>query len=150
MGVDISKECLKMARAHNAGMEFHCMRMTELAFGTESIDGIIAYHSIIHTPKKYVGRIFREFRRVLKRGGLLLVAVKQGDDEGIVDDFLGSHAPIWLTSFRKHEVTSYLASNGFRILVIDVRRPYPDEIQVARIYAMAERICRNAAPPAIP
>ena len=73
LGVDIADRCVELARHHNPAMRFERGDIGELAFEAETFDGIIAYYSIIDTPKSYVGRLFREFHRVLKRGGRLLV-----------------------------------------------------------------------------
>ena len=58
----------------------------------ESVDGIIFFYSIIHTPKQFQHVLFCEFNRVLKAGGRICVVVKKGDAEGYVDELIGARA----------------------------------------------------------
>ena len=76
VGVDISDRCIELARCHNPGMRFEQGDMGNLFFSDNSFDGIIAYYSIVDTPKNSVPLLFREFYRLLKPGGRLLLAVK--------------------------------------------------------------------------
>jgi SAM-dependent methyltransferase len=76
LGVDISDRCVELARQHNPTMRFERGDMGQLAFPAGTFDGIIAYYSILDTPKSHLGRLFHEFHRVLKPGGHLLTAVK--------------------------------------------------------------------------
>ncbi|MEJ2634423.1 MAG: class I SAM-dependent methyltransferase [Calditrichia bacterium] len=138
--VDISENCIRIASKYNPGMKFACMNMTDLGMGEQSIDGIISFYSIIHTPKKYIHRIFTEFFRVLTPRGKLLVAVKSGEQEGYLDEFLGFRTKIYFTHFIPEEIQTYFINNGFRILFQESRAPYQDEIAVSRIYMIGEKI----------
>ena len=86
IGVDITDRCVELARQCNPEMRFERGDIGDLVFGDETFDGVIAYYSIIDTPKRFVGRIFREFHRVLKSNGYLLVAVKAGTIEGYLTE----------------------------------------------------------------
>jgi SAM-dependent methyltransferase len=109
VGVDISDQCVELARRHNPVMEIVRSDMGRMPFAAETFDGIIAYYSIIDTPKEHVGRIFREFGRVLKPRGSLLVAVKAGADEGFQTELLGIESPIWFALFTEEEIAGYFA-----------------------------------------
>jgi ubiquinone/menaquinone biosynthesis C-methylase UbiE len=139
VGIDISPECVAIASREHPDIEFIEMDMMTMDLEDESIDGILAYYSIIHTPKTYVNQVFQEFRRVLRRGGRLFVTVKEGADEGILDSFLECPARVYFTNFQSEEIRGYFESNGFRIELLETRRPYLTEIQVSRIYAIGER-----------
>ena len=49
-------------------MKFSVMDMCKLQFPDESIDGMVAFYSIIHIPKEFIKLAFKEFNRVLKKG----------------------------------------------------------------------------------
>jgi SAM-dependent methyltransferase len=138
-GIDISEKCIDIAKNYNPGITFIRMDIINLYLDDQSIDGIISFYSIIHTPKVYIDKIFQEFKRVLKKGGKLLLAVKEGEDEGFVQNFLDYDTSIYFTHFKKQEIERYFFDNGFELLFIEFRDPYEDEIAVSRIYAIGER-----------
>jgi SAM-dependent methyltransferase len=136
VGIDISERCVALAAEWNPGMEFQVMDMVDPVLDDESVDGIVAYYSILHTPKKYMNRLFRGFMRVLKPAGKVLVVVKGGSEEGYVSEFLDSPARVYFSHFTRDEIETYLDTAGFRILYSHVRESYADEIQVPRIYTI--------------
>ena len=141
-GVDISEKCIEIARRENPKMRFQIMDMARLDIADESIDGIISFYSIIHTPKRFMHVLFCEFNRVLKKGGRILVVVKKGETEGYVDELEGFKTRLYFTNFTEEEVKSFLEANGFRVIFLETRQPYDFEIPVERIYAIGRKIAR--------
>lgn len=139
IGVDISDKCVELARRYNPKMRFERGDISNLPFEDGSFDGIIAYYSIIDTPKKYVGRLYDEFYRVLKIGGYLLVAVKAGKTEGYFDNLLGIEAEIYFTLFTKEEIAGYFENAGFLLEFIEQRNPYDFEINNERVFAIGKK-----------
>jgi SAM-dependent methyltransferase len=140
IGVDISDRCVKMAAGFNPGMRFRREDISELSFGRGVFDGIVSYYSIIHTPKKHIGGIFREFRRVLKSGGSLLVAVKAGSGEGYAQGLLDLPTEIYFSFFDEKEIAGYFKTAGFAVDFLERRNPYDFEIQNERIFASGRKI----------
>jgi ubiquinone/menaquinone biosynthesis C-methylase UbiE len=136
-GIDISEQCIKTARELNPGMAFHTMDMTKLDFLDNSIDGIVAFYSIIHIPKIYIEKVFSEFSRVLKKQGRLFLAVHKGESEHIVEEALGEKTSLYVSYFSENEVIQYLTYGGFNFEFIETREPYDFEFQTQRIYAQA-------------
>ena len=140
IGVDICDQCIELAKNFHPTMKFLRMDMSNLDIKSFSADGIISYYSIIHTPKKYVDIIFSEYRRILKKRGKLLLTVKEGSSEGIIENFLESGKQIYFTYFTQEEIKGFLENNGFNILTLQNRIPLEEEIAVNRIYAIGEKI----------
>jgi ubiquinone/menaquinone biosynthesis C-methylase UbiE len=140
IGIDISEKCIDIATNYNPGMQFQKMDMIHLEMQDQSIDGIISFYSIIHTPKNYINLIFQEFKRVLKQGGKLLVTAKEGEDEGFIENFLECKTSIYFTHFKKQEIEKYFLVNGFELLFLERRIPYEEEIAVYRIYGIGEKV----------
>lgn len=139
VGVDISERCTEIARRHNPGMRFVQADIAELPFADETFDGIIAYYSIIDTPKRHIGRLFREFWRTLRPRGLLLTAVKAGAGEGYQGELLGIPVEIWLALFTEEEIAGYYEQAGFELEFLEKRDPYGFEIANERIFAIGAR-----------
>lgn len=138
-GVDISDRCVELASEYNPEIRFIRGDIVDMSFPDESFDGVISYYSIINTPKKHLGRIFAEFNRILKPRGYLLVAVKEGDEEGIISDFLGVGADIYFSLFNESEIRKYCSGNGFELVFIETRNPYDFEINNRRIFAIGRK-----------
>jgi ubiquinone/menaquinone biosynthesis C-methylase UbiE len=140
VGVDISDRCIALARRHNPEMKLLRADMGRLPFADGTIDGLIAYYSLIDTPKKHIGLIFREFHRVLKHNGSLLVAVKAGASEGYLPDLLGIKTEIYFTLFTEEEIAGYYRQAGFQLEFFEKRDPYGFEIKAERIFAIGKKL----------
>lgn len=139
IGVDIADRCIELARIHNPGMDFQQGDLAQLPFEAASFDGIVSYYSIIHTPKCYMHEIFNEFIRILKPGGIVLIAVKAGRTEGYVTDLLGIETELYFAFFTEEELSQYLERAGFQVEYLEKRRPYDFEIDIERIYAIGRK-----------
>ena len=139
IGVDIADRCIQLASENNPMMRFERCDMGELPFDDETFEGIIAYYSIIDTPKIHVGRFFREFHRVLKSNGRLLVAVKAGNTEGYLTELLGIQTEIYFTLFTQDEIRRYYEDGMFSIEFLEQRNPYNFEINSERIFAIGRK-----------
>ena len=140
VGIDISDRCVEIASQCNPEISFYRMDMMELDFPDLYFDGIISYYSIIDTPKSAVSKIFREFSRVLKPNGVLIIVVKQGETEGFIDTLLDMPVKIYFTLFTLHEIKSYLLDHGFKVEFLESREPMDFEIKINRIYAIGRKI----------
>ncbi len=144
-GIDISEKCIEIARRENPKMRFQVMDMARLEIEDESIDGIISFYSIIHTPKRLIHILFQEFNRVLKKDGKILIVVKKGSTEGYVDELEGFKTRLYFTNFTEEELETYLQTSGFELISLETRQPYDFEIPVERIYATGKKRARPTA-----
>lgn len=139
IALDISLQCVRLARGHHRPFTLMQADFAALPFANGSFAGVVSYYSIVHTAKSDVDHLFREFRRVLRPSGLLLVAVKEGSDEEVVHSFLGSDSDVIFSRFTTEEVSGSFKRNGFDLIALEERDPYPTEIQNRRIYAIGAR-----------
>jgi len=139
IGVDISDRCVEMARDLNPGMRFEREDIAGLSFEPGFFDGVVAYYSIIHTPKRFIGALFDEFRRVLAPGGYLLAAVKAGTGEGLMSELLGIRAEVYFSLFTESEIEMYFKKAGFALDLLERRNPYDFEIKNERIFAIGQK-----------
>lgn len=140
VGVDISEKCIELATLNNPEMNFECADICNMPFDDNTFNGLISYYSIINTPKIYVNKLFDEFGRVLKPGGYLLIAVKEGTTEGYNDDLLGIKIKSYLSFFTKEEIVGYFKDSEFTLEFIDKRNPYNFEISNERIFAIGKKV----------
>lgn len=139
-GIDISPRCIDIATAYSPQIDFRVMDMAATDFADASYDAVIAFYSIIYTPRQHVPLLFAEFSRILKVGGKLLVVVKKGADEGLIDNEWYEGNPVYFTHFMEDELSAYFADAGFDIDSLAVRQPYDFELAVDRIYGVGTKM----------
>ena len=140
VGIDISSKCIEIAKKQAPEIEFRVMDMMHTDFGKGKFDGIVAFYSIIFTPKKEVDKIVGEFNRILKKDGKLLIVVKKGKEEGIIKNDWYEGNKVYFSHFVEEEMLGYLKRNGFVVDYLDTRSPYENEVDVERIYIVGTKV----------
>jgi ubiquinone/menaquinone biosynthesis C-methylase UbiE len=100
-GLDISPRMLAQARQLNPDISFHEGNMMALDLQDGTLAGISAFYAIVNIPKTSLPSVFREMRRVLQPGGLLLLAFRTGDEILHEDELWVGMSP-WISSFFRH------------------------------------------------
>jgi len=77
--------------------------------------------------------VLREFRRVLRPGGGLLLATHEGTGEYVADDDLGIRGTLYAAS----QLDRAVAGTGFADVQVRRRDPLPHERQSGRLYVTA-------------
>ena len=144
-GVDLSPAMVERARRLTPGVEFRQGDMMALEAPDGAWAGIAAFYSIIHISRDDMARALRELRRVLRPGGLLLLAFHIGEDTIHLDEWWSQKVSVDFFLFRSDEMAGYLGAAGFEIEEIVEREPYPEvEHQSRRSYVFARRPKTNA------
>jgi SAM-dependent methyltransferase len=140
IGVDLSPLIVAHARRLNQGIEFSQGDMRSLGFEDGALGGIAAFYSIIHIPRPEVVVALAEMKRVLRPGGLLLLAFHIGDETLHLDEWWGYRASVDFVFFRTEEMTGFLRAAGFEVEEVVERDPYPDvEHPSRRAYIFARK-----------
>ena len=143
-GVDLSPAMVERARGLVPGIEFRQGDMMALDAPDGAWAGIAAFYSIIHIARDDMARALGELRRVLRPGGILLLAFHIGDDTIHLDEWWGQKVCVDFFFFRSEEMAGYLRGAGFEIEEIIEREPYPEvEHQNRRSYIFARRPTTN-------
>lgn len=87
VGLDFATEQLALARSATDA-RLLAGDVTALPMADDAVDGVTAFHSVIHVPESGHEAVYREFGRVLRPGGLLLVSVGTDAFHGVNDDWL--------------------------------------------------------------
>ena len=139
IGIDISERCIEVARIHFQEIKFEVGDISNLRYKSNYFDGLISYYSVIDTPKIYINKVLNEFNRVLKKDGLLLLVLKEGNEDGYQEELLGIKTQIYMSLFTKDEIEKYLETSNFEIIKMEKREPYTDEIQINRIFSISKK-----------
>jgi SAM-dependent methyltransferase len=136
-GMDLSPVSVAVASRLNPDLRFCVADMRALPAAAGSLAGIAALYSVIHLPRKQIGLALAEFRRVLRPGGVLLLAMHGGTGEVTTDDWFGKAVQVRATMVALPELTDAVASAGFTTVQGSERAPYPGEHQTQRLYVWA-------------
>jgi SAM-dependent methyltransferase len=143
LGVDLSPAMVEHARRLNPGIEFRQGDMRRLDVEDGSWAGIAAFYAIIHVPRPEVVATLREWRRVLRPGGLLLLAFHVGGETVHLEEWWGQRVSVDFFFFDPEEMADSLRSAGLVVEEIIQREPYPNvEHPSRRAYIFAREPAR--------
>ena len=138
-GVDLSPEMVRRARELNPEIDFSVgdmLALTDVADGAWG--GVAAFYSIIHVPRPSVVAALGELRRVLRGGGLLLLAFHIGRETLHRDEWWGEEVSLDFIFYETAEMKDYLGAAGFALEEVIERDPYPEvEYPSRRAYIFA-------------
>jgi SAM-dependent methyltransferase len=140
VGLDLSPNMVRLARERYPGIDVREGSILDLPVPDGSWAGVISLYSIIHLPRDVVTTALREFHRVLRPGGLLLLGFHAGDEQLHLDEWFGHQVSIDGYLFDPADMARELQNIGFSVDARVVRRPYPDiEVPTERAYLFARR-----------
>lgn len=139
-GLDLSVGMVEEARRLSPEIEFRQGDLRVLDVPDSAWSGIVAFYSLLHVARGKLTAALRELWRVLRPGGLLLLAFHVGDGHIHRDELFGQPVALDFLFFRPAEMAGYLQQAGFTIEETIERDPYPDvEYPSRRCYLLAIR-----------
>jgi len=140
-GLDLSPRMVEEARRLNPDVSFREGDMMALDIPDATLAGIIAFYAIVNTPKESLPLVFQEMQRVLKPGGLLLLAFHIGDETLRPNELWGRPVSMDFFLFQPSAILNYLEGAGFAIEQVLEREPYPADVeyQSRRAYIFARK-----------
>ena len=89
VGLDFSRRGLELATDTVPDARLVHGDMTALPITDDGVDGITAYHAVFHVPQERHPEVYREFARVLRPGGVVLMTLPSGDFETVRRGWMG-------------------------------------------------------------
>ncbi|MDQ0379640.1 class I SAM-dependent DNA methyltransferase [Amycolatopsis thermophila] len=138
-GIDLSPGMLAEARRRYPHLRFEVGAMADLALADESLGGILAWYSIIHTPPELLPAVFAEFARVLVPGGHLMVAFQAGDERRRLEQAYGHTVSYDAYRLPPDRIAELLADAGIPVTAQLVREPAFEYETTPQAYLLARR-----------
>ena len=138
-GLDVSGKMVEIARELNPEIDFITGDLNSLKFDPNSIDGFIAFYSLIHIDRKNIHTILKSCFNALKPGGKLLISLHKGKGDIYIDEFLGEKVSVKTTLYEELEMKNMLCNIGFEIEFIKTREPLDFEFQAEKIYIQCKK-----------
>jgi SAM-dependent methyltransferase len=140
VGVDLSPVMVEEARRRNEGIDFRVGDLRSLEFEEGAFAGVVAFYSLIHVPRPEVGVALGEMWRVLRPGGLLLLAFHVGDETVHRDEWWGEPVSVDFHFYRTAAMVPLVRAAGLDVVDVVERGPFPEvEYPSRRAYIFARR-----------
>jgi len=120
-GVDVSARQLELARKYVPEATFIKADMIDLAFGPETFDAVVAFHSIIHVPREEHPALLATIHRWLKPGGTFMATLTVTEFEGEDGDWEGWGAAMRWSHHDAETNRGMLRNAGFEIRYAEAR-----------------------------
>jgi SAM-dependent methyltransferase len=139
-GIDLSSGMIAHARQRYPTLAFRLGDMRALAVQDATFGGIIAFYSIIHLAPSELIPTFREWWRVLRPAGRVLVAFHIGDTVVHLDEWWEQPVDLDVRFLQPEAVATALQQAQFTIEALVRRAPYADvEHPSQRAYVLARK-----------
>ena len=137
VGVDISEEQLRLARAEVPEATFVQADFAELDFYEASFDAVVAFYSIVHVPRAQHSALFADIRRWLKPGGLFLASLSRVGGPDRTEEWLG--VEMFFSGFPAETNRQLVHEAGFELLFDEVVWMREPGVDVAFLWVLGEK-----------
>lgn len=140
LGVDLSPRMVQEAQRLNPDIPFHQGDMLALPDPDNCWGGIAAFYCMIHIPREKIVDALRELKRVLKPGGVLLIAFHIGEEIKHLDEWWEKPVNLDFAFYRPEAMETWLKEAGLALIETLVREPIPEvEVATRRAYVFAKK-----------
>lgn len=115
VGVDFSREQLRLAAATAPDAALAQGDVMRLPFADDAFDVVTAYHSLIHVPLEEHQTVVDEFARVLRPGGRVLLTEGTAEWQGTNPDWLETGVEMQWHVAGPEATREHLRTAGFAI-----------------------------------
>jgi ubiquinone/menaquinone biosynthesis C-methylase UbiE len=137
VGVDISGEQLRLARAEVPDATFVQADFAELDVPDERFDAVTAFYSIVHVPREEHPALFARILRWLKPGGLFLASLSNVGGPDRTEEWLG--VEMFFSGFPAETNCRLVREAGFELLLDEVVWMREPGLDVAFLWVLAQK-----------
>jgi ubiquinone/menaquinone biosynthesis C-methylase UbiE len=123
VGIDLSSGLIKIAKERVRKGKFLVMDMRNIKFPTETFNGVYSAYSLEHVSNHDVPKVLSEYHRVLKKNGILFLAVKAGHGEVYLEEPLADNKLCFFNFFDDEWLKAQLIENKFNICQFIRKKP---------------------------
>jgi ubiquinone/menaquinone biosynthesis C-methylase UbiE len=136
---DISEAQINIARANvpESNVAFERADMTSLTFEKSSLQGVVAFYSIIHLPQDDQKLMFTRILGWLSPGGVFVCNLGAKPDPGAARPWLG--AQMYWSSFGAGKYLEIIREVGFKIVESDIVDDDEDAKKVPFLWVVAKK-----------
>ncbi len=140
LAVDVSEVQARLARHHAPTATVVVADGVVFDVAPGSVDAVAAFYTLTHIPRGDHAPLLGRIAGWLRPGGLLVATMGSGDHpDGVLEDFLGMGAPMFVSHFDAPTNRRLVAQAGFRFRSAEVRAQQEDGGSVSFLWVVAER-----------
>lgn len=139
VGIDLSPAMIELAHRLHPEVPVWVGDFLALPADEGEFGAVVALYAIIHLEPHERPIAFAELHRVLRPGGLLLLAFHVGTEVQHRDEWLGQEVDIDFHLLEPATIVQQLEGAGFALEVAAERVAYPEEVDTRRAYLLARR-----------
>ena len=118
IGIDLSNNLLSYAKEYAPKVIFKKSDVTNAGLKTNTFDGLWSNVVLLYLEREDVLPVLKDFYRILKRGGVAYILVKEGEGFEYKSEDMSGEKPRFYTLFTKKEFEKYLKQAGFSTIEI--------------------------------
>ncbi len=140
IGIDLSKEMLKLAKQKFPKIDFRQEDIRDLDFSVHSFDGILASCSLIHIPKKDMPSLLDRFHQILTQNGIIYIALQGGRSEEVfISAPFKPDEKLFLNIISFDEIEKLLVDSKFSVVRKYERQPKSkEEFNFTKLFVIAK------------
>lgn len=115
IGIDVSEGLIKEAKKRN-NIEIQNMDFRKTTFKDESFDGLWCMAALSDISRSEVPETLKEFNRILKKEGIIYIAVKEGTEEKLMKKSRYGNEARFYSFYKQAELELLLKESNFEII----------------------------------
>jgi ubiquinone/menaquinone biosynthesis C-methylase UbiE len=138
VGIDLTPEMLGVARQLDPQLALINATLLRLPVRDGGADGAIAWFALHHLPRSLLGAALGQVRRVLRPGGVFVMATHGGDGEqSVAHNWRGKTEHVLITYYSVDQLRSELGSQKLKVVDVRSRPPMEHEHAVNKLFVTA-------------
>jgi SAM-dependent methyltransferase len=137
VGVDLSGEQLRLARAKVPGATLVHGDFTELDFSAQTFDAVTAFYSTMHVPREAHRALFGRIVRCLKPGGLFLGSLSHVGGDDWIGEWLG--VEMFFSGFDAETNRQLVREAGLELVIDELVWMREPQGNVAFLWVLARK-----------
>lgn len=138
VGIDLTPAMLAAARRQVPLLPLAGGDVLALPLRSDIAGAAVAWYALHNLPRSLVPLALAELRRVVRPGGVVVIATHAGSGEDVVEqDRDGRHETVTITYYEADELTALAVDCGLVPVVVQGRPPLDHEHPVPKLYLAA-------------
>lgn len=139
-GIDLSEKMINIAKNKFPTIDFRVADLTDIEFESEKFNVVVLLYSLIHIPKKDIKIILTKFYKMLRKGGLIYIALQYGKSEEVfIDALYNPKEKMFLNVFSYEGIETILLNIGFSIIKQHERKSKSWELNYTKLHIIAQK-----------
>ncbi|MHB8512690.1 MAG: class I SAM-dependent methyltransferase [Actinomycetota bacterium] len=134
---DFSVASLRQGQRIFPKLRFVAEDHVRLPFADRSLGAIVAFYTLIYSTAEHLHACLSEIHRVLRRGGLVLIAIHGENGSGHFTAYEDRAIDVTMIGRSSEDLSGAATRAGLSVLQVVSRESYPSEHQTQRIYLLA-------------